>query len=349
MRKSSLLLTFLLLCLLPAAAQITLIVNQIPANTPAGATIYVAGTFNTWNPGSTPMTLTPQGEWIYTVPAGAGTLEFKFTLGSWASVEGTAQGNFRPNRTHTFGNGDTLRLQILGWEGAGGGGSTANAQVQVYNNAFFMPQLGRNRRIWIYLPLAYSDTNRRFPVLYMHDGQNVFDATTAFSGEWEVDETLTRLEQAGDSGIIVVAIDNGGTERLNEYSPWINSQYGGGQGEAYVDFIAQTLKPHIDSVFRTRTSRRYTGIMGSSMGGLISQYAILRYPEVFSRAGVLSPAFWFSDSLYRFASNATHLPDARTYLLAGGQEPASVANNMQRMYDSLAVLGFSASELRYRV
>jgi metallo-beta-lactamase class B len=330
-------------------AQIVLIVTQIPASTPAGSTLYVAGNFNGWNPAGSPMSLV-QGEWRYTVPAGSGTLEFKFTRGSWATVEGTAQGGFRPNRSHAYGNGDTLRLQVEGWEDLGGGsGSTANGQVQVYSTSFYMPQLNRSRRVWVYLPLAYSDPARRFPVLYMQDGQNVFDAATSFSGEWEVDETLARLEQAGDSGIIVVAIDNGGSERLDEYSPWVNSQYGGGEGEAYADFIAQTLKPHIDSQFRTQPDRRHTGIMGSSMGGLISLYAALRHPGVFSRVGALSPSLWFSDSVYRFVSTAIPLPGARAYFLAGGQEPAFVAANNQRMRDSLLVRGYAPEALSTRV
>ncbi len=331
-------------------AQITLIVNQLPTNTPQGSILYVAGSFNNWDPVASPMSLNPLGQWTYTVPAGTGTLEYKFTRGSWPTVEGNASGGFRPNRTYVYGNGDTLLLQVAGWEGLGGGsGSTANARVQVYNPAFYIPQLATNRRIWVYLPLAYADTNRRFPVLYMHDAQNLFDATTAaFGTEWRVDETLASLEQAGDSGIIVVGIDNG-PNRLGEYSPWVNAQYGGGDGEAYVDFIAQTLKPHIDSVFRTRPARRFNGIAGSSMGGLISLYAAMRYPAVFSRAGVLSPSLWFSDSVYRYVSTATYLPDSRVYLLAGGQEPASVANNNRRMNDSLLAIGYPAADLWNRV
>ncbi|MDX1909496.1 MAG: alpha/beta hydrolase-fold protein [Bacteroidia bacterium] len=332
-----------------AQAQITLVVTQVPATTPAGATIYAAGNFNGWNPGATPMTSLPNGDWTYTVPAGSGTLEYKFTRGSWATVEGTTQGAFRPNRTYVYGNGDTVRVQIDGWEGLSGGNTTANDHVQVYQTAFYMPQLGTTRRIWVYLPGGYASSTTRYPVLYMHDGQNVFDAYTSFSGEWEVDETLTRLEAAGDPGIIVVAIDNGGGSRLDEYSPWVNIQYGGGDGEAYVDFIAQTLKPHIDSVFRTLPAREHTGIMGSSMGGLISLYAMLRYPGVFSKGGILSPSFWFSDSVYTYAGSAPYQAPARAYLLAGGQEPASVAANNTRMRDTLSANGFQPADLRLRV
>ncbi|MDV7392611.1 alpha/beta hydrolase-fold protein, partial [Arthrospira platensis SPKY1] len=167
--------------------------------------------------------------------------------------EGNANGGFLPNRTFNFtGNPQTLNLSILTWEDLGGGSnSTAAANVQIMNNAFFMPQLNRSRRIWVYLPPDYNTSNKHYPVIYMKDGQNLFDQATSFSGEWQVDETLNTLFNQGDYGAIVVGIDNGGSERLNEYSPWVNAQYGGGQGNAYMAFVAETLKPHIDANFRT--------------------------------------------------------------------------------------------------
>ncbi len=332
-----------------ALAQVTLLVDQVPSNTPAGSALFVAGNFNGWDPAGSPMTALPQGKWGYTVPAGTGTLEFKFTRGSWASVEGNAQGGMRPNRSHVYGNGDTLLLQILSWEGTSNSGSTANQQVQILDEQFWMPQLGRFRRIWIYLPVSYPHSTRRYPVLYLQDGQNIFDATTSFSGEWKVDETLTELEQAGDSGVIVVAIDHGGSDRIDEYSIWVNDQYGGGDGEAYLEFVVQTIKPHIDSSFRTLPDRGHTAIMGSSMGGLMALSGLLKYPEIFSRAGVFSPSLWFSDSIYHLASNAVYLPDSRVYFLAGGQEPASVAQNCLRMADSLLVIGYLPAEIQTRV
>ncbi|MDQ3243141.1 MAG: alpha/beta hydrolase-fold protein [Gemmatimonadota bacterium] len=100
---------------------------------------------------------------------------------------------------------------------------TARPTVSVLRDAFAIPQLGgRTRRIWIYLPTGYATGSRRYPVLYMHDGQNVFDNATSFAGEWGVDESLDSLAALGDRGIIVVAVDHGGSKRLDEYSPWKN-------------------------------------------------------------------------------------------------------------------------------
>ncbi len=331
------------------SAQITLQINTVPANTPPGATLYVAGNFNNWNPGNPDYALTPQGGGQYRIvlnPA-PGTLEFKFTRGAWASVEGNANGQYRPNRTLTYnGQPTTETFTVLSWEDLGGtGNSTAAPNVSVFDDDFYIPQLNRTRRIWLYLPPDYDTTNKRYPVLYMHDGQNLFDNKTAFSGEWKVDESLNDLFAIGDYGCIVVGIDNGGASRLDEYSPWINPQYGGGEGEAYVAFITETLKPLMDSLYRTRPGRNSTGIMGSSMGSLISMYAFSERQDVFSRAGIFSPAFWFAGN-----NSANHVAghpkegDARVYFLAGGQEPASVTQNMQTVANAMITAGFNTDE-----
>lgn len=340
----------------PLSAQLTLKVTSIPAATPPNATIYVAGTMNNWSPGNAAYTLAPDGNGAYkiTLNIPAGQVKFKFTRGAWASVEGDANGNFRPDRVINYsGQATTETLSILSWEDLGGGSgnnSTAAANVQIMDEDFYIPQLNRNRRIWLYLPPDYANTNKYYPVLYMHDGQNLFDNETAPFGEWRVDETLNTLHQQGDFGCIVVGIDHGGVDRLNEYSPWVNTQYGGGQGDEYIDFIVNTLKPYIDQNYRTRPGRISTGIMGSSMGGLISMYALSEHQDVFSRAGVLSPAFWFAGS-----SPANHVKnhpkegDARVYFLAGGEEPQYVADDMLEVSSAMTTAGFSSSEKDYNV
>jgi len=330
-------------------AQLTLQVTSIPANTPAGDTIFVAGNFNGWDPGNVDYALSESspGVWEITISPEAGTLEFKFTRGSWPTVEGNAAGGYLPNRTYLYDGGAvTLELEILSWEGSGSN-STAAANVQILDDDFYMPQLDRNRRIWIYLPPDYEQTNKDYPVLYMHDGQNLFDVATAFSGEWEVDESLNALFDEGDEGFIVVGIENGGSHRLNEYSPWVNPQYGGGEGAAYVDFIVETLKPYIDENFRTRSNREYTGIMGSSMGGLISLYAAIEHQEVFSKAGVFSASFWFADESYSHVSNTGKMEDMRIYMIAGALEGSGggQVSDMNAMYSTLLDAGFSTDEV----
>jgi predicted alpha/beta superfamily hydrolase len=332
-------------------AQLTIQIASIPANTPAGSEIFIAGNFNNWNPGNTAYKLTQNnlGNYSITLNIQAISLEFKFTRGSWATVEGTANGGFIPNRTFNYTGGpQTLTLQVAGWENlSGSGNSTAASNVSVLSQNFFMPQLNRNRRIWVYVPPDYYNTEKYYPVLYMQDGQNLFDQSTSFSGEWQVDETLNNLFQQGDDGIIVVGIDNGGTNRINEYSPWVNPQYGGGQGDEYLEFIVNTLKPHVDSVFRTRPQREFTGIMGSSLGALISHFGGIERQDIFGKVGVFSPSYWFSTQAYSHTATIGRQWPMRIYLLAGQLEGGgSVVSQLNAMYDTLRQAGFAASELQ---
>ena len=145
------------------------------------------------------------------------------------------------------------------------------------------------------MPLDYYTAHKHYPVLYMHDNQNIFDEATAYSRtEWQVDETLNQLHTEGKPSAIIVGINNG-DRRSEEYSPWEHRSIGKPEGKKYAQFVAETLKPYIDSSFRTKPEAKHTGVMGSSMGGLISMYIGLEYPTVFGRVGVFSPSFWVSD------------------------------------------------------
>ena len=262
-------------------------------------------------------------------------------------MEGNAGGGFLPDRTYDYAGGlDTLELQILSWEG-GVTNSTAAPNVSVIAQDFYMPQLGRTRRIWLYLPPDYENSGKNYPVLYMQDGQNVFDAATSFSGEWQVDEALNRLFEDGDEGVIVVAIDNGGVSRLDEYTPWANPTYGGGGGDAYVNFIVETLKPYVDEHYRTKSGREFTGIMGSSLGGLISLYAAIEHQDVFSKAGVFSASFWFADEVYTHVASTGKEADMRIYMIAGDLEGegGEQVTDMNAMYNTLLSAGFSEEEV----
>ncbi|MEZ4773069.1 MAG: alpha/beta hydrolase-fold protein [Bacteroidia bacterium] len=352
LQKTQFLLLLTFFTCLTSFGQVTIIVNAIPANTPPGDPIYIAGSFNGWDPGNAGYQLTKDtvnNTLGIVIAAGTGTISFKFTRGSWPKVEANANGGFIPDRTFTYGNGDTINLQILGWEdlsGGGGGQTSAAPNVSILSDNVYMPQLNRYRRVWVYVPPDYALNSRTYPVLYMHDGQNVFDSYTSFSGEWKVDETLNDLYASGDSGIIVVAVDNGGGARLDEYSPWVNPSYGGGQGDLYVDFLINTLKPHIDSLYRTRPGRESTGIMGSSMGGLISTYAGIKFQQTFSKVGAFSSAYWFAGAkAYQHITSTGKQADMRIYQLIGNQEGASYVADMHRMEDSLHAAGFGVDEV----
>jgi len=336
--------------------QITLRITQIPINTPANADIYLAGSINNWNPFSAPFKMIPDGLGAYTLilPEGTGTIEFKFTRGSWTSVEGNANGSYLPNRSVTFtGSPQTINLIIQSWEDISGSGSnsTAASNVQVLSTNFLMPQLNRQRRIWLYLPPDYYTTNKSYPVLYMQDGQNLFDNITSFSGEWQIDETLNALHSQGDYGAIVVGIDNGGVNRINEYSPWVNSQYGGGEGAAYMDFLSNTLKPYIDLNFRTQPQASSTALIGSSLGALIATYGSLRYNNKFEKIGNLSPAYWFvlTDLNNYILNTSNNLSNHRMYFVCGQNESANIVAEMNLVKNNLISKGVLSSNTYTKV
>jgi len=213
--------------------------------------------------------------------------------------------------------------------------SSATSSVSIIDTAFVMPQLNRTRRIWIYLPEGYSESNERYPVIYMHDGQNLFDSYTSFAGEWKVDETVDSLIRVGNKKAIIIGIDNGGRERINEYTPFPNKEYGGGDGNKYMSFIVETLKPYIDNNYRTLKDRENTSLVGSSLGGLISYYGIMKYKKTFSKAVVMSPSFWFSDKIY-YIPGYNENYKIKIFFIAGDSESDSMISNINKMTDKLS-------------
>lgn len=196
------------------------------------------------------------------------------------------------------------------------------------------PQLHNERDILVYLPPSYYTSEKRYPVLYMQDGQNLFDHATSFAGEWGVDEAMEQLAREEGLEGIVVGIPNMGAQRLNEYSPFVDPTLGGGSGNQYVGFMANTLKPLIDHHFRTIPHRRATGVIGSSMGGLISLYAFFRREDVFGFAGVMSPSLWFArGAIYSYVENASYLP-GKIYLDAGTRELGGSSTRLHKRAES---------------
>ena len=202
--------------------------------------------------------------------------------------------------------------------------STASQQVSTFEIA--APQLKTTKKIWVYLPKSYGTNTKNYPVIYMHDAQNLFDAKTAYAGEWNVDETLDSLK----AEVIVIGIEHGNDKRLDELTPFKNTKYGGGNGTAYLDFMVQTLKPFVDKTYRTKPDKKHTAIFGSSLGGLLSFYAVLKYPEVFGKAGVFSPSFWYSSEIYDFTKKTKKLK-AKIYFLCGDNEDAEMVPDLKRM------------------
>lgn len=332
-----------------ANSQMTIQIVSTPQLTPLFCDIYVAGSLNEWAEGDSNFKLTEEdGIWEITFDGNEGEeLEFKFTRGSWSSVEGSSSGGYIPNRSAVFQNGITLNLTIEGWEDIAGN-HTITPNVHILNSNFLIPQLNRSRRIWIVLPTDYAISEQEYPVVYLHDGQNLFDAASSFAGEWRIDEAMISPNMTGCKQAIFVGIDNGGGLRLDELSPWHNSQYdGGGEGSQYIDFIVETLKPFIDNHFRTLSDREHTTIAGSSLGGLISMYAIAKYNSIFSKAGIFSPAFWFNPEIFNFVEAHPLLMDSKIYFVCGTNESSSMVSDMQQMRNILLNSNVSSENIAY--
>ena len=339
---------FLGICL-NVSAQLEIIITKIPASTPQNSLIYLAGNFNNWNPGQNNYKLikNAEGQYTITLQLSPGQYQFKFTRGSWATVEGNASGMAISNRVYNYTGGKkTLNLEIAGWEDATSGSSTASPQVSVLSDAFYIPQLNKDRKIWIYLPKDYVNSTKKYPVIYMHDGQNLFDNQTSFAGEWRVDEALDSLFLEGDYGAIVVGIENGGADRIEEYTPWPHPSYGGGDGDEYLTFIEENLKPYVDSVYRTLPGKKFTAIAGSSLGGFISHYAGIRFQNAFGKIGSLSTSYWFSDSLYTIVSKAGIQDNTYFYMSTGTEESTGQVGDMLRMADTLKKYGLPEAALK---
>ena len=202
------------------------------------------------------------------------------------------------------------------------------------------PQLNNTRDITVYLPPSYPTSGeRRYPVFYMHDGQNLFDAKTSFAGEWDVDGLIDAVSGEGLEAI-VVGIPNMGAERCNEYSPFDDPKHGPAKGDAYLDFVVDTIKPIVDADFRTITTADHTAIVGSSMGGLISLYAFFKRPDVFGLTGVMSPALWYGQrQIYQYLKTAGY-QRGRIYVDVGTKEGSEELRDVTRLRDQLLEIGY---------
>ncbi len=321
---------------LSAQYQVHIRLSQLPDKASAEQ-VYLAGSFNGWNPKDETFRLRKDDKGNFSlllqnIPAGE--YEYKFTKGGWETVETDVNGNNIGNRKLTLTSDTAVQLSIAGW--ASGVNpvkkETASPNVRIIETSFSIPQLKRTRRIWIYLPPGYASGAKRYPVIYMHDGQNLFNEATAFSGEWAVDEALDSLKKH----CIVVGIDNGGLKRMNEYNPYDNERFGKGEGKQYIAFIVKTLKLYIDKKYRTLKDKKNTVIAGSSMGGLISMYAAVAYPNVFGAAGVFSPSFWIApklkDDINKMVKPSTHR-QSRIYFYAGEQESKEMVRDALYLFE----------------
>ncbi len=207
---------------------------------------------------------------------------------------------------------------------------------------FDSPQLGNSRALRIFLPASYDENKaKRYPVLYMHDGQNLFDARTAgFGVEWNVDETINRLVAAGQmEEVIVVGIDNT-PDRIAEYTPCCDPKHGGGKLDAYRAFIVNTVKPYIDQNYRSLPGKANSALLGSSLGAVASLAIAQRHPDLFGKAGAMSGAFWWNKGeLY---TKLTPRVDVLSYLDAGTSDDGM--EDTVRMRDAMLAQGYQLNK-----
>ena len=210
----------------------------------------------------------------------------------------------------------------------------------------FASRFLRNRRdLIVYLPPGYeSQTGREFPVLYLQDGQNLFDGATSFvpGMDWRVGQTANACIEAGRvEPLIIVGIYNAGKQRLREYTPTRAPRMGGGSGNRYAKFLLHEVRPFVAQNYRVRATAENTGIGGSSLGGLISLYLGLRQLRIFGKIAALSPSVWWNDRvILRFAASAPVQPLPRVWLDVGTAEGPRTVEDVERLRDVLLKKGW---------
>ncbi|MBK9737885.1 MAG: alpha/beta hydrolase [Saprospiraceae bacterium] len=216
---------------------------------------------------------------------------------------------------------------------------------QIFIQDILISKLKRTRTTRILLPEAYYKfPERRFPVMYMLDGQNLFDPKTAYFRSWNLQKIMDGIPHKNQ--IILVGIDNGGHYRGSEYLPHHHHKlFHHGEGDIFIDFIINELKPKVDLHLRTLTDRGNTMIAGSSLGGLLSFYAATRYCHIFGKAGVLSPAFWVFPHIYHFTPK--HF--SKIYVLGSKTESGGMSKTLERTYHALKDAGYPENSFRVTI
>jgi predicted alpha/beta superfamily hydrolase len=211
-----------------------------------------------------------------------------------------------------------------------------------------------DRRVSVHLPEAYADEpTRRFPVFYLHDGQNLFDDRTSYvpGHTWRAHTTADRLAESGQmEPVILVGVANAGLRRMAEYTPTKDFRLGGGEGRSYGRMLIDELKPLIDQQYRTFPGPASTAVGGSSLGGLISLFLGFEYPETFGKIAVLSPSIWWNGrSIFSFIEAPFTRPDLRIWLDIGTGEGTKHVRDTDQLFRVLRRRGWKEDvDLAYR-
>lgn len=320
---------------------------NVPADTPDGE-VYIAGSFQGFDP-ETALQLTKVTSTKYTITIPDVTdIAYKLLCGkSWGYVEVNADGTDISDRSASTAS-PNVEITVGKWKSLPGQSTDGYTYL---TEAFPFAPLEGTRRIWVYLPPDYeTETEKRYPVLYMHDGQNVFE--NGGFGSWAAHNALNQLYQDGKPVGIVVAINNS-AGRMSEYTPFPNPANAPvANGDNYLQAIIDNIIPYINANYRTLTDRENTGIAGSSLGGLISYYAALKQESVFGKIGVVSPSFWYCKNdlaTYLNGWNGESVDNTKMYFICGDDEGSSTVTDMQEFYDNTLSKGYKSENMKYEV
>ncbi|GAB3642381.1 alpha/beta hydrolase-fold protein [Spirosoma arcticum] len=300
--------------------------------------VFVTGNFCDWSPNLDAFQMQPvgPGQYSFTFPADLSlpdVVEYKYSKGGWDHVELSSAGEPIPNRSIGSKPHDEPDI-VPHWRWFG---QPFNAEFlpKSVGEEFHLPQLDTNRRVTVLLPYDYEiHSEKRYPVLYMNDGQNLLGEGAGY-GSWRVDEKMAILASRGHHELIIVTIDHGEEQRIQEYTIEKTRAAGRGRGREYLKFIRETLKPIIDTNLRTLPDAENTGIGGSSLGGLISVYAGMMHPDTFGRLMVFSPSLWISPKIY-FDAIRFHAPvPMRVFAYGGAAESKYMVPNLERFKEAL--------------
>ena len=304
--------------------------------------VFLAGDFNNWNPADSNY-LFKDG--ALKISLSADSIAAKLTGGNWSLAEGNADGSPRPNRNILLKDRDTIVLHWYAWEDHQ---DHPPRGVHLIKDSTAMTFQGASRKVWVYLPEGYEQTDLRYPVFYFHDGQNLFQGLQGSGTKWDLAKTLDSMQLP----IIAVAIEHGGAKRIDELSLYPHEDYGGGEGYSYLGFIHNQVIPFIDSNYRSKADPQFRYIAGSSLGGLISLAALRDYPHSYGGALIFSPAYWFNPQILSdYPIAPSNMPVRLVYQMCGDKEggnPQTVIDNMEKC-DSILRQRHPLWSLNYKV
>ena len=313
--------------------------------------VYISGNFNNWRTQDRNFMMERMGANMYqfVFPIDFNFPEellYKFTKGDWSEVEIGKNNEITSNRSTKLKFG-ILKEYVPKWR--------KNwlpfknnylPKVILISDEFEIPQLNKTRKIWALLPHDYDSSNESYPVMYLQDAQNLFNEKAKY-GNWEIDKKLAVMAEYKIGKIIIIAIEHAEEDRIKEYNVG-KTMLGKGQGKKYIKFMTETLKPFVDSNFRTKKEREFTGIGGSSMGGLVSIFSGLRYPEVYGKLMIFSPSLWVVPKL-KIKEKAIAKSDTKIYLYAGEKESESLIDQVKDFHNNITTSDFIKNQMNIKL